>query len=126
MLHPCPTERRFIQATITIRIIDVPEPPVFDSIKTVAVDENSIVPLVLGSLAGSATDQDAGSSITYELAAPSDTVSIDASGTITLLKSLDFEALGSLAIPVVAVDNTNLTGDVRSISVLFPIGHSNS
>ena len=95
---------------VTLTCVDVPEAPVWQEERVFTIAEGNTAGTVLGTLAGAATDEDAGSSVTYALVDSSAEISVASDGQVTMDVDIDFEAVsGSLQLAVRATDNTGLS-----------------
>jgi hypothetical protein len=97
-------------ASVTIAVLDVPEPPICAPF-TFSVAESTAIGSLIGTLSGYALDPDVSDSMVYELMtqSPQETISIDVvSGKVTLRTRLNYEHQDAASFAVRFTDRTGL------------------
>ena len=107
-------------AIVNIFILDINDnPPIFLNTRyNFSINENATINTVIGMVSAGDADGEGNNEITYEIQPNNFTVpfSIDASGVITLVSSLDYETRQLYSFGVTATDSGDLTG-VTTVSV---------
>ena len=109
-------------AIVNIFILDVNDnPPIFPNTRyNFSINENATINTVIGIVSAVDADGEGNNEINYEIQIQSNTFtipfSIDASGIITLVSSLDYETRRLYSFTVTATDSGNLT-DSTTVSV---------